>query len=101
MDAPIPKFSAFDIHDDIVYKNIQSVDIKAATLVPKTVKAGTKCPILVHWHGGGFMTGQRLFEPWFALWYVCSTYLLFARGIVVWRKYFTKGDPGLCNGQSQ
>lgn len=68
MSAPMSKFSSFNVHDDFVYKNVDGVAIKTAILVPKSLKPGMKAPVLVHMHGGGFMTGNRLFEPWFALW---------------------------------
>ncbi|THZ98364.1 alpha/beta-hydrolase [Aureobasidium pullulans] len=70
MSAPVSKFSSFNVHDEFVYKNVDGVAIKTAILVPKSSKPGTKAPVLVHMHGGGFMTGNRLFEPWFALWFM-------------------------------
>ncbi|KAI5193523.1 alpha/beta-hydrolase [Aureobasidium subglaciale] len=70
MSSPGSKFSPFNVFDDIVYKTVDNAAIKAAVLVPKSLKPGVKAPCIVHWHGGGFMTGNRLFEPWFALWFM-------------------------------
>lgn len=28
------------------------------------------CPVLVFWHGGGFITGDRMYEPWMPTWLI-------------------------------
>lgn len=64
------KFAPFNIFDDVVFKVVDGVSLKAAILVPRTLKrmTGKKCPLMVHWHGGGFTMGHRLYEPWIAKW---------------------------------
>jgi hypothetical protein len=27
-------------------------------------------PVLVYWHGGGFIVGHRMYEPWWSNWQV-------------------------------
>ncbi|KAF3395230.1 hypothetical protein DPV78_009205 [Talaromyces pinophilus] len=62
------KFSAFNI-TDLVYKTVGDVPLKASILVPKNVNPG-RHPVIVHFHGGGLIVGDKLFAPWFPLWII-------------------------------
>ncbi|KAI9735952.1 MAG: hypothetical protein M1834_001418 [Cirrosporium novae-zelandiae] len=56
------RFSLFNV-TDVVYKVVNDHPLKATILIPKNVKRG-KCPLLVHFHGGGLVVGDRMFEDW-------------------------------------
>ncbi|KAL5585693.1 hypothetical protein FOVSG1_013385 [Fusarium oxysporum f. sp. vasinfectum] len=60
------KFERFN-QTDLVFKTIGNTPLIASVLVPKTVQSG-KRPLLVHFHGGGLIVGDRMYETWFALW---------------------------------
>jgi cephalosporin-C deacetylase-like acetyl esterase len=60
------KFDRFNI-TDLVFKTIGKTPLIASVLVPKTIPRG-KRPLLVHFHGGGLIVGDRLYETWFARW---------------------------------
>ncbi|KAG8531168.1 uncharacterized protein KY384_004526 [Bacidia gigantensis] len=58
---------------DLAYRFINGVPLEATVLIPKSTftspKAnGKKYPLMVRWHGGGFVVGHRMYEPWFAKW---------------------------------
>ncbi|KAK4463170.1 Alpha/Beta hydrolase protein [Cladorrhinum samala] len=62
---------------DVTYKTVNSTDIKTAVFIPKSLigqnKAAhkpttTPVPLIVHWHGGGFITGANPEPAWFANW---------------------------------
>lgn len=63
------KYSAFRI-SDFTYKTVNETPLLASVLVPKELKpeSGPR-PILVHFHGGGLVLGDKLYEEWFPLWY--------------------------------
>jgi acetyl esterase/lipase len=60
------KFDPFN-RTDLVYKTIGATSFVASVLIPKSVAKG-KRPLLVHFHGGGLMVGDRMFGDWFPLW---------------------------------
>lgn len=63
------KFDAFDRHD-LTYKVVNGHPIQTTVLIPKALrtKPSGLCPVIVHWHGGGFIVGHRMYEGWFASW---------------------------------
>ncbi|KAI1402583.1 putative polyketide synthase [Hypoxylon fuscum] len=65
------KFQAFDV-SDLTYGIVNGHPLKVSILTPKGLdqQESNEHPIMVHWHGGGFITGHRLYEDWFALWLV-------------------------------
>lgn len=61
----LPRFNPFEI-TDVVYKTINSHPIHASILIPHGIQPG-KHPLMVRFHGGGFIEGVRLgdwFRPW-------------------------------------
>lgn len=56
------KFDAFNVKN-VVYKELNKHEIPASVLIPKDAQPG-KHPVMVRWHGGGFVTGERLFDEW-------------------------------------
>jgi acetyl esterase/lipase len=63
------KFDAFD-RRDLTYRTIAGHDILASIFSPKKVRGHGEVPVLVFWHGGGFVVGDRLYEPWWPNWVV-------------------------------
>lgn len=61
-ESEASKLERFHIKD-IVYKEVNGHPIPASVLIPKNVQPG-KHPVMVRWHGGGFVTGHRLFAEW-------------------------------------
>ncbi|EAW13532.1 putative polyketide synthase [Aspergillus clavatus NRRL 1] len=63
------KFDPFD-RVDLTYKVIHNQPLIASVLIPKALASQPACdyPVLVNWHGGGFIIGHRLYEGWFAPW---------------------------------
>lgn len=63
------KFDPFD-RLDLTYKTINGHPLQATILTPKTLrsKPAAAYPTLVNWHGGGFVVGHRMYEPWFSPW---------------------------------
>ncbi|KAH8591248.1 Alpha/Beta hydrolase protein [Bisporella sp. PMI_857] len=60
------KFGAFNQFES-VYKTIGDTPLKTSILIPKNA-TNKKFPVLVHFHGGGLMVGDKLFAPWFPMW---------------------------------
>ncbi|EPE32223.1 alpha/beta-Hydrolase [Glarea lozoyensis ATCC 20868] len=58
--------------NDFTYKTVSQTPLQATVLVPKRIieggKSAKKCPVLVHFHGGALVVGDRMFEDWFAIW---------------------------------
>lgn len=63
---PITKLTNFT-RKEFVYKIVNDQPIEAAVCVPRN--ASGRLPLLVHWHGGGLVIGEKLYEPWLATWY--------------------------------
>ncbi|KAK8224307.1 Alpha/Beta hydrolase protein [Phyllosticta capitalensis] len=59
-------FADFHIHH-VAYKTVDGQPIETSILVPKDAAPGPR-PTIVRWHGGGLVTGARLYTPWFAPW---------------------------------
>ena len=55
---------------DLAYSTISDHKLWASFLTPekKAEQTGTHLPVLVFWHGGGFVTGHRMYEPWWPQW---------------------------------
>ena len=55
---------------DLPYRHIKGIPLEATILVPKSLvaKQDATHPVMVRWHGGGFVVGHRMYEPWFAQW---------------------------------
>lgn len=74
-------FSDFE-RFDLPYARINGTELLATVLIPKTLVKPSPLsslpaqgyPVLVHWHGGGFVAGHRMFAPWWPRWQVA--YLL-------------------------
>lgn len=66
------RFSSFDIHQTS-YKHIGESGISVAVLYPKNIEPG-KHPVHVKFHGGGLITGDGLYEDWFANYLVSFTH---------------------------
>jgi len=60
------KFDNFEIITTD-YKIVGSHGIAVDLLIPPTLPKGPR-PIIVRFHGGGFVSGSSLFEPWFPQW---------------------------------
>ncbi|KAL2284624.1 hypothetical protein FJTKL_08724 [Diaporthe vaccinii] len=65
------KFDAFE-QFDFVYKSVKNQPLKATVLIPKALRenTSTEYPVLVNWHGGGFVVGHRMYEQWFSPWII-------------------------------
>ncbi|CAI6338613.1 unnamed protein product [Periconia digitata] len=63
------KLAAFSTQD-LVYSHINGHDMMATVLTPKLLqgKPPSDYPVLVYWHGGGFITGHRTYAPWWPKW---------------------------------
>ena len=58
---------------DLPYRTINDVPLKVTILIPSSISTSPKTlekkhPLMVRWHGGGFVVGHRMYEPWFAHW---------------------------------
>ena len=58
---------------DLPYRVVNGVPLEATVLIKSSLctSAGAqnkKHPVIVRWHGGGFVVGHRMYEPWFAQW---------------------------------
>ncbi|KAM0343562.1 hypothetical protein ACHAPU_008457 [Fusarium lateritium] len=67
------KFDEFD-RTDHVYSTVNCHDILVSIFRPSDPAiehphgSSVKGPVLVYWHGGGFIVGDRLYEPWWPDW---------------------------------
>ncbi|KAK7532020.1 Alpha/Beta hydrolase protein [Phyllosticta citribraziliensis] len=59
-------FADFHVHH-VAYKTVDGQPIETSILVPRDAAPGPR-PTIVRWHGGGLVTGARLYTPWFAPW---------------------------------
>ncbi|KAK2048032.1 alpha/beta-hydrolase [Colletotrichum somersetense] len=58
---------------DFPYRIIDGVPLEATIMIPSSIpipatNPDKKYPVMVYWHGGGFVVGHRLYEPWFTQW---------------------------------
>lgn len=58
---------------DVPYRIINGVPLEATILIPLRIFNSPsarlrKHSVMVRWHGGGFIVGHRMYEPWFAQW---------------------------------
>jgi hypothetical protein len=69
MEMSNSRFEPFD-RVDLTYKTISGHPLEATVLTCKSLQSevSTERPVLVHWHGGGFIVGHRMYDGWFALW---------------------------------
>lgn len=66
----VTKFADFD-RTDLVYCKVADHNLYASVLRPRRTEPGTRSsPVLVFWHGGGFTTGDRMYEPWWPTWMI-------------------------------
>lgn len=65
------KFEQFE-REDFTYSQIGGHPLIASVLTPKKLqeRPQRQVPVLVFWHGGGFVIGDRLYEPWWSDWSV-------------------------------
>lgn len=61
---------------DVAYKTVENTPIEAAIFIPKTLISSSEAvtaPVLVHFHGGGLITGA-VPDPFFLVdWLVCPS----------------------------
>ncbi|KAI9050808.1 hypothetical protein LZ554_004927 [Drepanopeziza brunnea f. sp. 'monogermtubi'] len=61
------KLNSFEILT-VEYKNVGGAGVELDVLIPDSLPANTTAPLVVRFHGGGFVTGSSLYEDWFPLW---------------------------------
>lgn len=64
------KFERFD-RADYIYSTVQDHEISTSVFTPKEIADGqghNNAPVMIYWHGGGFIVGDRLYEPWWPIW---------------------------------
>jgi acetyl esterase/lipase len=70
------KFDKFS-RTDYIYTTVDGHDLWTSIFSPKPVgdhnsghdpEAATQVPVLIFWHGGGFIVADRLYEPWWPSW---------------------------------
>ena len=64
--------SKFDLFDkvDLTFKYVNDHPLEATILIPQILQSRPQAdyPILVNWHGGGFVVGHRMYEGWYPPW---------------------------------
>ncbi|KAI5460131.1 Alpha/Beta hydrolase protein [Mariannaea sp. PMI_226] len=67
---------------DLVYSCVNGHDILATVLTPNTLEDQNPSlyPLLVYWHGGGFIVGHRMYGPWWPTW---SLELALSQGAII------------------
>lgn len=65
------KFSSFE-RADFEYCKVRDHPLTVSVWTPKNVQEESQrqVPVVVFWHGGGFVVGHRLYEPWWSHWSV-------------------------------
>ncbi|KAK5657864.1 hypothetical protein OQA88_2412 [Cercophora sp. LCS_1] len=64
------KFHQFT-RTDYIYSTVDKYNLWTSVWSPKDVDPNmthVPVPVLVFWHGGGFIVGDRLYEPWWPTW---------------------------------
>ncbi|KAL4874705.1 Alpha/Beta hydrolase protein [Aspergillus karnatakaensis] len=67
MNTSRSKFEVFD-RKDLVYSTVADHPIQVSVFTPNDAPATDSAPVLVYWHGGGFIVGDRLYEGWWPDW---------------------------------
>jgi acetyl esterase/lipase len=68
--TPMSKFDEFH-RTDLVYSTVGTHELRASVLRPKCPgSTDALIPVMVFWHGGGFITGSRMYEPWWPKWLI-------------------------------
>ncbi|KAL5358472.1 Alpha/Beta hydrolase protein [Aspergillus floccosus] len=68
---------------DLPYRVINDHSLEATVLIPNNLydrSPHKECPVMVRFHGGGFIVGHRNYEPWFAQWFLDVAY---AHGAII------------------
>ena len=67
------QFEPFDTVD-LTFRTINGHSLQATVLTPNTLQSNpcVEYPVIIHWHGGGFLVGHRMYEGWAALWYISA-----------------------------
>ena len=84
MESPdTSKFSSFE-RADFVFSRVGDDPLAASVLRPKKVSENVvrQLPVLVFWHGGGFVVGNRVYEPWWSDWSVNMCYHIISGHLV-------------------
>jgi acetyl esterase/lipase len=70
---PMSRFDPFTLLD-LPYRVVKNHSLDATLFIPTHFLSRSnykqKCPVMVHFHGGGFILGHRRYEPWFAQWFL-------------------------------
>jgi len=67
------RFAAFNI-TDATYKTVEGHNIQCTIFTPKSPANGPR-PVMVRWHGGFLITGDRMFQDWWPTWSVLTLLL--------------------------
>ncbi|OKL61364.1 hypothetical protein UA08_03814 [Talaromyces atroroseus] len=62
-----PKFTKFNILQ-APYKVVDGHEIRADLIIPKSLPAGRKAPVIARFHGGGMVRGDSIYADWFPQW---------------------------------
>ena len=69
VDLKMPTSSKFDLFDkvDLTFNYVNDHPLEATILIPQILQSKPQAdyPVLVNWHGGGFVVGHRMYEGWF------------------------------------
>ncbi|CRG90541.1 hypothetical protein PISL3812_07585 [Talaromyces islandicus] len=68
-DTLSPKFSSVSILQTD-YKKVNDHGIRADFLIPKSIAAEGKRPVIVQFHGGALVCGDSLYSDWFPTWII-------------------------------
>lgn len=68
----MPTSSKFDLFDkvDLTFNYVNDHPLEATILIPQVLQSKPQAdyPVLVNWHGGGFVVGHRMYEGWLPPW---------------------------------
>ena len=72
VQSKMPTSSKFNLFDrvDLTFTYVNGHPLEATILIPKTLQSKPQAdyPVLVNWHGGGFVVGHRMYEGWYPPW---------------------------------